>query len=128
MWAYFDTSTLVKRYIDESGRREVLQLDPEPRVSFIIYLAATPHPTANLALQKIDEWPPIQRAAVSLTGYAQITNVTTFWPLPKSRSNTCVLPPCVVFINCPHSEGESGGFPCAPCAAAPTVVVESKCS
>jgi predicted nucleic acid-binding protein len=26
MWAYFDTSALVKRYIDESGRREVLQL------------------------------------------------------------------------------------------------------
>jgi predicted nucleic acid-binding protein len=26
MWAYFDTSALVKRYIDEAGRREVLQL------------------------------------------------------------------------------------------------------
>ena len=26
MWAYFDTSALVKRYIDEVGRREVLQL------------------------------------------------------------------------------------------------------
>ena len=26
MWAYFDTSALVKRYLDESGRREVLQL------------------------------------------------------------------------------------------------------
>ena len=26
MWAYFDTSALVKRYIDESGRHEVLQL------------------------------------------------------------------------------------------------------
>lgn len=26
MWAYFDTSALVKRYIDEIGRREVLQL------------------------------------------------------------------------------------------------------
>ena len=25
-WAYFDTSALVKRYIDEAGRREVLQL------------------------------------------------------------------------------------------------------
>ena len=25
MWTYFDTSALVKRYIDESGRREVLQ-------------------------------------------------------------------------------------------------------
>jgi uncharacterized protein len=25
-WAYFDTSALVKRYIDEVGRREVLQL------------------------------------------------------------------------------------------------------
>ena len=26
MWAYFDTSALVKRYIDEPGRREVLRL------------------------------------------------------------------------------------------------------
>lgn len=26
MWAYFDTSALVKRYIREAGRREVLQL------------------------------------------------------------------------------------------------------
>ncbi len=26
MWAYFDTSALVKRYIKETGRREVLQL------------------------------------------------------------------------------------------------------
>ena len=26
MWAYFDTSALVKRYIEEAGRREVLQL------------------------------------------------------------------------------------------------------
>ena len=26
MWAYFDTSALVKRYIDEVGRRQVLQL------------------------------------------------------------------------------------------------------
>ncbi len=26
MWAYFDTSALVKRYIDEVGRREVLKL------------------------------------------------------------------------------------------------------
>jgi predicted nucleic acid-binding protein len=26
VWAYFDTSALVKRYVDESGRREVLQL------------------------------------------------------------------------------------------------------
>ena len=26
MWTYFDTSALVKRYVDESGRREVLQL------------------------------------------------------------------------------------------------------
>ena len=26
MWAYFDASALVKRYIDEAGRREVLQL------------------------------------------------------------------------------------------------------
>ena len=26
MWAYFDTSALVKRYIDEPGRREVQQL------------------------------------------------------------------------------------------------------
>ena len=26
MWAYFDTSALVKRYVDETGRREVLQL------------------------------------------------------------------------------------------------------
>ena len=26
MWAYFDTSALVKRYIDEPGRPEVLQL------------------------------------------------------------------------------------------------------
>lgn len=26
MWAYFDTSALVKRYIDEVGRREVLRL------------------------------------------------------------------------------------------------------
>ena len=26
MWAYFDTSALVKRYVDEVGRREVLQL------------------------------------------------------------------------------------------------------
>jgi hypothetical protein len=26
VWAYFDTSALVKRYIDEAGRREVLQL------------------------------------------------------------------------------------------------------
>lgn len=26
MWAYFDTSALVKRYVDEAGRREVLQL------------------------------------------------------------------------------------------------------
>ena len=26
MWAYFDTSALVKRYFDEAGRREVLQL------------------------------------------------------------------------------------------------------
>ena len=26
MWAYFDTSALVKRYIDEAGRRDVLRL------------------------------------------------------------------------------------------------------
>ena len=26
MWAYVDTSALVKRYVDEAGRREVLQL------------------------------------------------------------------------------------------------------
>ena len=26
MWAYFDTSALVKRYVDEAGRREVIQL------------------------------------------------------------------------------------------------------
>ena len=26
MWAYFDTSALIKRYIKETGRREVLQL------------------------------------------------------------------------------------------------------
>ena len=26
MWAYFDTSALVKRYVDEPGRREVQQL------------------------------------------------------------------------------------------------------
>ena len=26
MWTYFDTSALVKRYVDESGRREVLRL------------------------------------------------------------------------------------------------------
>lgn len=26
MWAYFDTSALVKRYVDEAGRREVLRL------------------------------------------------------------------------------------------------------
>lgn len=26
MWAYFDTSALVKRYVDESGRRELLRL------------------------------------------------------------------------------------------------------
>lgn len=26
MWIYFDTSALVKRYVDEPGRREVLQL------------------------------------------------------------------------------------------------------
>lgn len=26
MWAYFDTSALVKRYVDERGRREVLRL------------------------------------------------------------------------------------------------------
>jgi len=26
VWAYFDTSALVKRYVDEAGRREVLQL------------------------------------------------------------------------------------------------------
>ena len=26
MWTYFDTSALVKRYIEEAGRREVLQL------------------------------------------------------------------------------------------------------
>lgn len=26
MWAYFDTSALVKRYVDEPGRREVLRL------------------------------------------------------------------------------------------------------
>ncbi len=26
MWAYFDTSALIKRYVDEDGRREVLQL------------------------------------------------------------------------------------------------------
>ena len=26
MWTYFDTSALVKRYVDEAGRREVLQL------------------------------------------------------------------------------------------------------
>jgi predicted nucleic acid-binding protein len=26
MWAYFDTSALVKRYVDEVGRRQVLQL------------------------------------------------------------------------------------------------------
>lgn len=25
-WAYFDTSALIKRYVDEAGRREVLQL------------------------------------------------------------------------------------------------------
>jgi len=26
VWAYFDTSVLVKRYVDEAGRREVLRL------------------------------------------------------------------------------------------------------
>jgi uncharacterized protein len=26
VWAYFDTSALVKRYVDEAGRREVLRL------------------------------------------------------------------------------------------------------
>ena len=26
MWAYFDTSALVKRYLDEAGRRDVLRL------------------------------------------------------------------------------------------------------
>jgi uncharacterized protein len=26
VWTYFDTSALVKRYVDEAGRREVLQL------------------------------------------------------------------------------------------------------
>jgi predicted nucleic acid-binding protein len=26
VWTYFDTSALVKRYVDETGRREVLQL------------------------------------------------------------------------------------------------------
>src|SRR5262249_49370315 len=26
MWTYFDTSALVKRYVDETGRREVLRL------------------------------------------------------------------------------------------------------
>ncbi len=26
MWAYFDTSALVKRYVDEAGRRDVLRL------------------------------------------------------------------------------------------------------
>lgn len=26
MWVYFDTSALVKRYVDEAGRRDVLQL------------------------------------------------------------------------------------------------------
>jgi len=26
MWTYFDTSALVKRYVDEAGRRDVLQL------------------------------------------------------------------------------------------------------
>ena len=26
MWTYFDTSALVKRYVDEAGRREVLRL------------------------------------------------------------------------------------------------------
>jgi predicted nucleic acid-binding protein len=26
VWTYFDTSALVKRYVDEPGRREVLQL------------------------------------------------------------------------------------------------------
>jgi hypothetical protein len=26
VWAYFDTSALIKRYVDEAGRREVLQL------------------------------------------------------------------------------------------------------
>ena len=26
MWAYFDASALVKRYVDEVGRRDVLQL------------------------------------------------------------------------------------------------------
>jgi len=26
VWAYFDTSALVKRYVDEAGRRDVLQL------------------------------------------------------------------------------------------------------
>ena len=26
MWTYFDTSALIKRYVDESGRREILQL------------------------------------------------------------------------------------------------------
>ena len=26
MWAYFDTSALVKRYVDEAGRRKVLKL------------------------------------------------------------------------------------------------------
>ena len=25
-WAYFDTSALIKRYVDEEGRRQVLQL------------------------------------------------------------------------------------------------------
>jgi uncharacterized protein len=26
VWTYFDTSALIKRYVDESGRREILQL------------------------------------------------------------------------------------------------------
>ena len=32
MWAYFDTSALVKRYVDEGGRREVLRLLRQYRV------------------------------------------------------------------------------------------------
>jgi predicted nucleic acid-binding protein len=32
VWAYFDTSALVKRYVDEGGRREVLRLLRQYRV------------------------------------------------------------------------------------------------
>jgi predicted nucleic acid-binding protein len=32
VWAYFDTSALVKRYVDEGGRREVLRLQRQYEV------------------------------------------------------------------------------------------------